>query len=138
MLKPWCARNYLQIKLHTDSKPYTFSVHRLVANEFVQNPDNKPQVDHIDGNTENNICTNLRWSTNSKNLMNRTYKKPNQTSIYKGVYWDKRANKWRVKLMFNKQRIHLGFFNDEVEAAKAYDKQAKELCNDYAILNFPR
>ena len=137
ILKPWGVKNYLQIKLSKDSKPYTISVHKLVANEFIQNPDNKPQVDHIDGNAQNNIFTNLRWATNSQNLMNRTYKCAKQTSIYKGVSLYKRTKKWRATLTFNKQRIHLGFFNDEVEAAKAYDEKVKELCDDYAILNFP-
>ena len=47
----------------------TFKVHRLVAGAFLPNPDNLPYVLHIDGNRENNICTNLEWSAKQSNHM---------------------------------------------------------------------
>ena len=61
-------RNYRTVRL-TDLNGYSkiYSIHRLVAMHFIPNPNNLPQVNHIDGNTENNNVSNLEWCDNSHN-----------------------------------------------------------------------
>ena len=60
-------RGYKRITLSISGKEERWSVHRLVALLFVPNPEQKPQVNHIDGNKENNDASNLEWCTASEN-----------------------------------------------------------------------
>ena len=82
-------------------KKYHFYVHRLVAHDFLENPDNKQLVDHIDGNRQNNQVTNLRYATISENNRNRLKSIKSTTSRYKGVYWSKENSKWRARIEVN-------------------------------------
>lgn len=65
-------KGYVLFCLNTGGKYTTKQVHRLVAQAFIPNPDNKPQVDHIDGDSTNNKVENLRWTTNKENNNNPT------------------------------------------------------------------
>ena len=56
--------------INDDNKKITMRVHRLVALAYISNPENKPQVDHIDQNKTNNHISNLRWVTHSENQQN--------------------------------------------------------------------
>lgn len=58
---------YFRVYLSKSSKKKQFMVHRLVAEAFIKNPDNRPVVNHIDGNKQNNAITNLEWCTRSEN-----------------------------------------------------------------------
>lgn len=57
---------YYQIDLWKNNKSRKYTLHRLIANNFIPNLENKPTVDHIDGNRLNNDISNLRWATYSE------------------------------------------------------------------------
>ena len=59
--------NYLKVTLSKNNKQRTFRVHILVARAFIPNPENKPEVNHMDGNKQNNRVDNLEWNTRSEN-----------------------------------------------------------------------
>jgi hypothetical protein len=63
--------------------------------------------------------------------MANSRKRNNASSKYKGVSWDDSRKQWRASIP-----IFLGRFDSEIEAAKAYDKKAKELYGEFALLNF--
>lgn len=72
ILKQSCRKdNYMQVMLGRKTVP--LYVHRLVAQAFIENPKNLPQVDHIDGNKRNNDRNNLRWVSASENCYNFGY-----------------------------------------------------------------
>lgn len=92
-------------------------------------------IDHRDGNGCNNRRSNLRFATKSENGMNQR-KRENTSSIYKGVYFHKPSGKWLAHIMINGKSIHLGYFVDEIDAAKAYDAKAIVLFKEFTNLNF--
>lgn len=67
LLKLSAWNQYKTIRLRTESNEKTVYIHRLVAMAFIPNPENKPMINHIDGNKLNNTVSNLEWCTRQEN-----------------------------------------------------------------------
>lgn len=109
----------------------TVTMHRLVF----QVPG---MIDHENQDGLDNRRSNLRCATNSQNQGNRFKPSGVYSSIYKGVTWDKRCNRWLSQIKIYNRSKHLGRFNDEAEAACAYDRAAIQHFGEFAYTNFPR
>ena len=92
-------------------------------------------VDHVDRNGLNNRKGNLRLCSTAENSRN-TGSNARGSSRYKGVHWHKRIGKWAAAIQYDKKVYHVGYFGDEIAAAKAYDEKARELFGEYGFLNF--
>jgi len=91
--------------------------------------------DHINSDGLDNQRHNLRKCTFRENQGNRR-KLGEFTSVYKGVYWEKCRKKWRAKITKGMSPFHIGYFDNEMDAAKAYDKAALEYFGEFANINF--
>ncbi len=74
-LKPSLNNGYLQVVLANDKESKTFKVHRLIAETYIPNPNNLPEVDHIDRDTNHNWLSNLRWVSSIENNSNKSNNK---------------------------------------------------------------
>ncbi|TET80382.1 hypothetical protein E3J38_05635 [candidate division TA06 bacterium] len=107
------------------------SMHRLILG--LRRGD-KRQCDHRDGNGLNNQRANLRRCTRAQNQQSRR-NLPLGTSRYKGVCWSNRDRKWRSQIRVNRKWIHLGLFDSEITAARAYDARAIKQFGEFALTN---
>ena len=103
-------------------------MHRLIMNA-------KPEqiIDHINGDGLDNRKSNLRFCTQSQNRANT--KRVGGLSKFRGVYYNKTSKKWASQISLNNKKKWIGYFNTEVEAARAYDKMAKKLFGEFARVN---
>lgn len=113
-------------------KRLTISMHR----EIIDVPEDL-FADHINHNGWDNRKANLRPATAADNARNARYPKRTTSAKYRGVWYNTKRTRWRSVIVVNGKSIHLGYFDNEIDAAKAYDRAARLYYGQFAILNFP-
>lgn len=133
----WYASNrrksvcYAIAKIYDGKKWAYFPMHRLILPPTAD----RPIADHIDGNGLNNRRSNLRLATHKENSYNlRARMRPR--SGFKGVSMMP-SGKWKAQLIVENKVRYLGCFVTPEEAARAFDKAAREVRGEFARLNFP-
>ena len=132
-------------KWHVNKSPYNIHAATNIKQEnkqwklfkmhrFILNAPKEMQVDHINHDGLDNRRENLRLCTPSQNSANRRARK-NGTSKFRGVSWHKVDRKWMVALAKEGRIEYVGRFENEIEAAKAYNTKAIELHGAFAHLN---
>lgn len=106
----------------------TLRMHRLILGDV------KGDVDHIDGNKLNNQRSNLRPATRTQNNGN-CRPRSGCSSRYKGVAWVRNYGKWWAYINLNGKRKNLGYFDDEMDAARAYNAAAIQVFGEFARPN---
>lgn len=124
---------YYDIRISRYDKKYeTIQIYQDILRKRAKN---NFVIDHINNNPLDNRKSNLRFITRKQNAINR--KSPcDSTSKYKGVYFHTKSQKWFMSIYINKKRV-MKKYDNEIEAAKEYDKLAKKTFDEYAWLNFP-
>jgi hypothetical protein len=101
----------------------------LLMHRWLMDTPKGMDTDHINGNRIDNRRSNLRICTRSQNVRNRTVQRNNRSSPYKGVSRHS-DGKWRLS-------INVAGYETAEEAARVYDRIARELHGEFARLNFP-
>ena len=121
-------KGYLRIRISKGrNKKYTLLIHRLVALAFIENPNNYQQINHIDGNKENNYYLNLEWCNNSQNQIHAVKLGLNDHNKYNAG----RKRKMVAQIDINSKKI-IYIYNSLSEAANQLNierSQIGKVCN---------
>ena len=126
------GKSYVQTHVWIEGKKKTQTLHR-----FLLDPPPHRQVDHVNGNKLDNRRTNIRVCNASQNSRNVPKTRKPTSSQFKGV-GKRKDGRWIVKITTKKYGgTYVGLFDDEVAAARAYDRAALYHYGEFARINFP-
>ena len=131
----WCksTQSYYALRtvINSDGNKTNVAMHRIITDA-----PRGMQVDHLNHNTLDNRLSNLRLCNRSTNQMNMDKSRDgSKSSIYKGVSWSSKKNKWLAQIKKNRKNHNLGLYETEAEAAIVYNQKAIELFGEFALLN---
>ena len=112
------------------------SRHYLRMHVLIMGSTEGAEVDHKDRDGLNNRRDNLRIATRQQNRAN-SRNITNRKSPYRGIFWDNHRAKWKAEITVNGKRVRLGTYAHPADAARAYDRAAREAFGEFASLNFP-
>lgn len=138
----WCAQfhpgyagggQHLAIRtVGSGKKQKRIYLHRVILSRILgRELDSSELTDHIDRKPLNNRRENLRLANHSQNGANQTAHKNSHTGL-KGVYFDKRARKYRAQIGIGKKKTYLGLYPTPQEAHEAYKQAAREFFGEFA------
>ena len=116
VLKPCATTGYKCIGLSKNKQVKHYKVHRLLAIQYLENPENKRCVDHIDRNRQNNCLDNLRWATDAENSSN--------ISVKGYICMRNDRNTFQVKYHYEPKKVMSKCFKTRAEA-EAYLEELK-------------
>lgn len=122
------AGPYAKTNVRIEGRPTSLLMHNLIMGVV--------GVDHINHDGLDNRRSNLRLASQLENLRN-IGPLPGSSSRFKGVYWDSQTRRWRSEIKVNGRKRHIGRFDSEEEAARAYDAASLAVSPEFAYLNFP-
>lgn len=124
---------YAVRKTRIDGVRRMLYMHRVVADRCGIT---SRMIDHRNRNSLDNRRHNLRAATPAQSSMNRN--KWDSSSRFKGVSWHTRQKKWTANIRVDRKLKHLGSFNSELDAARAYDTAARKSFGSFAKTNFKK
>lgn len=126
ILKPNTDGKYLMVSLCKNNKAKKFRIHKLVAEAFLEVPEDiigKLEIDHINNIKIDNRLENLKYISQRENTI-KGVNKSNKSSKYTGVCWHKNHKKWMSSINM-KDYKNTKYFNDELEASEWYKKEVE-------------